>query len=158
MTRSFKSVGFTAAETTAQNNAVARTPVPVGIVTPLMPGTSDEGLLAMSYDVGIQMKNNLRDLIMTNWGERVMLYDYGANLQPLVTEYENGKETFDDAVDARICAAVGKWMPYVDLENFETTQLPADEQGTGSVVIYIYYSIPRALIPTTLLEVRFTLS
>lgn len=158
MTRSFKSVGITAAESTTQNNAVARTPVPVGIVTPLMPGTSDEGLLAMSYDVGIQMKNNLRDLVMTNWGERVMLYDYGANLQPLVTEYENGKETFDEAAMARISAAVGKWMPYVDLEAFESQQQFSDELGTGSVVLHIDYSVPRALVPTTRLEVRFTLS
>lgn len=157
-TRSFKSVGITTEDSTTQNNAVARTPLPVGIITPLMPGTSDEGLLAMSYDVGVQMKNNLRDLVMTNWGERVMLYDYGANLQPLVTEYENGREAFDEAAVERINNAVGKWMPYVSLDTYTSyTETPEDE-GTGNVVIQIDYSIPAAQIPITRLEVRFTLS
>ena len=89
--RSFKSVGITSAELTEQQTAVAPTPRPIGIITPLRLGEGDEGLLGMHYSVGETMKNNLRDLIMTNHGERLALYDYGANLGPLVTEYELGK-------------------------------------------------------------------
>jgi phage baseplate assembly protein W len=156
---SFKSVGITSAELTAQQRAIEPTPIPIGIVTPLRLGTSDDGLLSMHYTVGDTMKNNLRDLIMTNWGERLALYDYGANLGPLVTEYELGKEAFDDAAMQRIMNAVGKYMPYVELEGFDSSQtFYAQDPGLGVVAIVIDYSIPRAAVPTTRLQITFAVT
>ena len=157
--RSFKSVGITSAELTAQQTAIAPTPKPIGIITPLRLGQDNEGLLGMHYTVGETMKNNLRDLIMTNWGERLALYDYGANLGPLVTEYELGKGAFDDAAMQRISNAVGKWMPYVELEGFDSVQQSfATIPGLGAVVITLDYSIPRASIPTTRLQITFAVT
>lgn len=156
--RSFKSVGISGQQALQQRAAITPNPVRVGIITPLMEGNNDEGLLAMSYDVGIQMKNNLKDLLMTNWGERVARYDYGANLEPLVTEYENGAEEFDSEAMQRIMNAVQKWMPYVELENFESKPQYSVTQGVGNVVIYVDYSIPRAKIPLTRLQINFALS
>lgn len=157
--RSFKSVGITTADLTTQQTAVAAQPMPIGIITPIQLGSNSEGLLAMHYSVGDQMKNNLRDLIMTNWGERVALYDYGANIQPLVTEYELGKDSFDNAVMLRIANAAGKWMPYVELEGYDSSrqQLTTD-LGLGVVVIYVDYSIPRANVPTTRLQITFAVT
>jgi len=157
--RSFKSVGITSAELTEQENAVRPTPRPIGIITPLRLGTNNEGLLGMHYTVGDTMKNNLRDLIMTNWGERLALYDYGANLGPLVTEYELGKDAFDDAAMQRIMAAVGKYMPYVELEGFDSSQRSfATDPGLGIVTITIDYSIPRAAVATTRLQITFAIT
>lgn len=157
--RSFKSVGITSAELTEQQTAVAPTPRPIGIITPLRLGEGDEGLLGMHYSVGETMKNNLRDLIMTNHGERLALYDYGANLGPLVTEYELGKDVFDDAAMQRIMTAVGKYMPYVDLEGFDSSQRSfTTDPGLGVVLITIDYSIPRASIPTTRLQITFAIT
>jgi phage baseplate assembly protein W len=157
--RSFKSVGITSADLTTQQAAIAPTPKPIGIITPLRLGQDNEGLLGMHYTVGDTMKNNLRDLIMTNWGERLALYDYGANLGPLVTEYELGKGAFDDAAMQRIANAVGKWMPYVELEGFDSTQQAyANSPGLGVVVITLDYSIPRASIPTSRLQITFAVT
>ena len=156
--RSFKSVGITGADLTTQNNAAAPTPLPVGIVTPLRPGQPGDGLLAMHFQVGTQMKNNLRDLILTNWGERVMSYDYGANLGPLVTEYEKGKDQFDGAAMERINRAVSKWMPFVVLEGYDSTYNETTDPGLGFITILLDYSIPRALVPTTRLQVTFAVS
>lgn len=157
--RSFKSVGITSAELTEQKTAIAPTPKPIGIITPLRLGNADEGLLGMHYTVGETMKNNLRDLIMTNWGERLALYDYGANLGPLVTEYELGKDAFDEAAMQRIANAVGKYMPYVELEGFDSSQRSfTTTPGLGSVVITIDYSIPKALITTSRLQITFAIT
>jgi phage baseplate assembly protein W len=156
--RSFKSVGISGQQALQQRAAIMPQPVRVGIITPLKEGNNDEGLLAMTYDVGVQMKNNLRDLLMTNWGERVGRYDYGANLQPLVTEYENGAGEFDSQAMQRIMTAVQKWMPYVELENFESRPQYAVDQGVGNVVIFLDYSIPIAKIPLTRLQINFALS
>lgn len=157
--RSFKSVGITSAELTEQQTAVAPTPRPIGIITPLRLGEGDQGLLGMHYSVGETMKNNLRDLIMTNHGERLALYDYGANLGPLVTEYELGKDVFDEAAMQRIMTAVGKYMPYVELEGFDSSQRSfTTDPGLGVVLITIDYSIPRASIPTTRLQITFAIT
>lgn len=157
--RSFKSVGITAANMTTQQTVAVAAQIPIGIVTPLQSGTQNEGLLAMHYTVPNQMKNNLRDLIMTNWGERVGLYDYGANLEPLVMEYEKGKDAFDEAAMQRIAYAVGKYMPYVELEGFDSEQREYTTQlGMGLVIIYIDYSIPRAEVSTTRLKVTFAVA
>lgn len=155
----FKSVGLTGQEIRTQQAALATRPLPVGIITPLRLGQDNEGLLGMHYTVADTMKNNLRDLIMTNWGERLALYDYGANLAPLVTEYELGKNAFDEAAMQRISNAVSKWMPYVQLEGFDSTSQPLTTQfGLGIILITIDYSIPRAQVPTSRLQVTFAVS
>ena len=59
----------------------------------------------------------------------------------------------------RISDAVGKWMPYVQLESFDSSQQSfASNPGLGVVVITLDYSIPRALIPTTRLQITFAVS
>jgi len=152
---SFKSVGITDKNLTEQRVAVAARPLPIGLITPLRLGDDNDGLLAMHYSVGDTMKNNLRDLVMTNWGERVALYDYGANLQPLVTEYNN-KDAFDEAAMQRISSAVAKWMPYVELQGFESSSQPSPTQfGLALIQITIEYSIPRAQIPNTRIQITF---
>ena len=157
--RSFKSVGITQAETTKQVQAVAAQPLPIGIITPLQIGSNNEGLLAMSYDVGAQLKNNLRDLIMTNWGERLALYDFGANLTPLTTEYElYGKDGFDNAAMQRIMSAVAKFMPYVELENYDSQRTYSTELGMGNIVILIDYNIPKANVQKARLQISFAVT
>jgi len=155
----FKSVGLTGQEIRNQQTALATKPLPIGIITPLRLGQDNDGLFGMHYSVAETMKNNLRDLIMTNWGERLALYDYGANLQPLVTEYELGKNAFDEAAMQRISNAVAKWMPYVQLEGFDSTNQRLTTQfGLGVILITIDYSIPRAQVPTSRLEITFAVS
>jgi phage baseplate assembly protein W len=155
--RSFKSVGITEEEAVRQSQAVATTPIPIGIITPLHLGSNDEGLLAMSYDVGLQLKNNLRDLIMTNWGERLGIYDFGANLTPLTTEYEKyGKDGFDSLAMERILKAVNKYMPYVVLDSFDSQRTYAQELAQGNVFVIIDYNIPRANVGKSRLQINFT--
>jgi phage baseplate assembly protein W len=158
--RTFKSVGITGVDFTTQQTAVTPAPLPIGIITPIQLGANNEGLLAMSYSVAAQMKNNLRDLVMTNWGERVALYDYGANLGPLVTEYEMGRDAFNDAAMQRISIAVSKYMPYVTLEGFDSTseRTFTTDPGLGIIVILLDYSIPKASVPTTRLRITFAVS
>jgi phage baseplate assembly protein W len=155
----FKSVGITGEAFTTQQRAIASTPLPIGIITPVRLGQDNEGLLGMHYSVSDTIKNNLRDLVMTNWGERLALYDYGANLGPLVTEYEFGKDAFDEAAMQRISNAVSKWMPFVQLEGFESSNEPLTSQfGLGVVRIIIAYSVPRAQVTNARLQITFAVS
>ena len=80
----FKSSGKTAEQKSIES--ILKSATPIGIKTPLRFASGD-GLYGMNYVLSDQVKDNLRNLIMTNWGERLGFYDFGGNLRSLTTEY-----------------------------------------------------------------------
>jgi phage baseplate assembly protein W len=137
-TISFKSVGQ--AQETVRKEIVPSTPIPIGIKTPLR--LSDKlGLLEMNHSLEDQIADNFRNLLQTNWGERVGLYNFGANLRPLMTEFVS-QEDFDFAAVERIRNAVATWMPFIDLIDFSSETDRIENQSTGVIKITITYNIP----------------
>jgi hypothetical protein len=136
---SFKSSGTTAQTTI--NSQLVTTPTPIGIVTPLRLG--DDDLLATNTDLGKQVGDNLKNLIQTNWGERLGLYFYGANLKPLLVDLV-APDDFDSQAIVRIKEAVQRWMPYIDLENFLSSfnKVGQSTKGIAQVTLTITYNIP----------------
>lgn len=150
-TYNFKSVGKTQEQTLAET--IVRTPIPYGIKTPLQIGTSD-GILAMNYSLADQFADNLRNLLLTNWGERLGLYQFGANLKPLVTEFVS-QEDFDTEAIERIKAAVDKWMPFIDLEDFSSTVNRSETRDAylSAININITYNIPALRVEKRALQI-----
>jgi phage baseplate assembly protein W len=137
-TYSFKSAGKTQEQ--LELEAVLKTKTPFGIKTPLQLGTTD-GILAMNYSLENQFADNLRNLLLTNWGERLGLYKFGANLRPLTTELVSQDE-FDNEAIQRIKDAVGTWMPFIDLESFSSVIDRNENKNTAVIRINITYNIP----------------
>ena len=106
---SFKSVGLDKESPFLRSNSIIE-PVPLGIVTPLRPGIGRSDLFEMHFDPVAQLSDNLRNLILTNHGERLGRYNYGANLRPLLTEL-GAKEDFDAEAMRKIINAVNNWLP-----------------------------------------------
>ena len=117
---SFKSVGKSTVTVRAEAEA-ERVVVPIGIKTPLRYGNT--ALFEMHTDLFDQIRDNLRNLVLTNWGERLAQYDFGANLLELSSE-RLARDDYDQEVAARINAAVNKWMPYVSLQEM----VPLDQE------------------------------
>lgn len=137
---SFKSVGKTT--TQVQNEILSSSPVPIGIRTPVRSGVVEtDGIFAMHYDIPEQVNDNLRNLIETNFGERLGLYDFGANLQELTLEI-TAREDFEAEVMLRIKTAVDKWMPYVSLKGFEMSNEVEEIRKTGVVKFSVSYDLP----------------
>jgi len=136
---SFKNVGKT--KLNQDDNLIKKTITPFGIKTPLKLGNFSEGLLSMNYSLSDQFADNLKNLLLTNWGERLGLYDFGANLKPLTTELVS-QEDFDNEAIIRIKNAVEKWMPFVSLETFESSIDRTENSSTGVIKISITYQIP----------------
>lgn len=137
-TINFKSVGQTAQK--IKENTTESAPIPIGIKTPLQLSYSD-GLFVMNYDLAEQLADNLRNLLQTNWGERLGQYFFGANLKPLTTEFST-QENFDAEAVIRIKSAVTTWMPYLDLVDFISEIDRLENKSTGIVKINISYNIP----------------
>lgn len=134
----FKSVGKTSDQITSETVTV--TEPPIGIKTPMALG-GKEGIFAMNYDLADQLHDNLRNLILTNWGERVGLYSFGGNLRPLTTELVS-LDDFDTQAITRIKNAVGRWMPFIDLQNFSSMTDHTENKDTAVINIQITYNIP----------------
>lgn len=143
--------GFPKENLAARNKTV----VPVGIHTPLSLDFANSGFLTMNYNVMDQVDDNLRNLLLTNHGERVVNFDFGANLRPLVAEFSN-KEDFDSEAMIRINTAITKWMPYVIPVGFESTPQFRGNSFTGVVLILMVYTVPTIMANETR-SLEFTL-
>lgn len=148
---SFKSVGKTT--TTVQAETLEVSPLPVGIQTPVRsPVVETDGIFAMHYEIPDQINDNLKNLIETNWGERLGLYDFGANLRELLFEI-TAREDFESEVMQRIKQTVEKWMPYVSLNGFELNQDYEERDKTGVIRFRIMYDLPLLSITDQALDI-----
>ena len=143
----FKSVGK---KSSTPSTEVVQTPTAIGIKTPLQ--FSDNNIFAMHYNLADQVHDNLRNLLLTNWGERRGLYNFGANLRELTSEISN-LDAFDTVAIDRIRTAVSTWMPFVILKDFTSSIDNSNNLNTGIIKITITYSIAQLGIENRALQV-----
>lgn len=129
-----------------------RSTIPIGVKTPLILDQSSNNIFAMHTTVRGQIADNLRNLLQTNWGERVGLTAYGANLKPLVTEFSS-KKSFDAEAIVRINTAVLRWMPFVELIDFESFPDYENNSFVGKVRVQVSYSVPNIGVTRDKIEV-----
>lgn len=134
---SFKSVGETL-QTQSQVVNQVESP-PIGIKTPLRLGEGADGLLAMHRTLDATIADNIRNLILTNRGERLFDYGYGANIKELI--FELGTEEGDNEAIKRIASAVSLYMPFVILDTFETVIEPQTATTPAKLAIRVGYTI-----------------
>lgn len=148
--QSFKNVGRKAnlGQDILQRN---RTQRPIGIKTPMSLDFANSDVFEMNFTFSDQVKDNVRNLLLTNHGERLALTNFGANLRPLLTEFSN-KEDFDSEAMIRINTAVQDWMPFVNLLGFESVPDYQNNQFTGRIKILVEYSVPTLRVEKDLLE------
>lgn len=106
----------------------------------------------MNFNLADAVHDNLRNLLQTNWGERLGFYDFGANLRPLMSDFTT-QDDFDAQAVERINGAVGRWMPYVSLDQFLSQTDRIDNKNTAVVKITITYSIPTLKVDKRVLQV-----
>lgn len=136
---SFKNVGLKKWQT--ETDLLVRSPKPIGIKTPIEYGRQGEGIFHMHFDIANQIQDNFRNLLLTNHGERLGLYDFGANLHPLVSEFLN-KDDFDSEAASRIKTAVNIYMPFVSLVGFKSELDYENNKFIGKVNLLVVYSVP----------------
>lgn len=132
-----------------------RSEVPIGIKTPVELDLSTNTFLAMHTSVRAQIGDNLKNLLATNWGERLGLYDFGANLTGLLSEFTN-LEDFENEAALRINTAIQRWMPYVepiDLES-ELDREYRDITSLAHLKIILTYAIPMLQVSRDKVEVN----
>ncbi len=138
---SFQSVGDLDEDLNAAQNALEEEKLPIGIKTPLQFG-GDEGFLKMTKTYPDALSDNFRNMIMTNWGERLGHYDFGGNLAELA--FELGTEAGDIKAMKRIASTTKKYMPFIRLQNFEPIQEKDDDGNSmGKIGVRVSFKVPQ---------------
>jgi phage baseplate assembly protein W len=153
-TINFKNVGEVEASVSTFVEDVI--PTPIGFQTPLRLGNTT--LFVMYTDIRRVLNDNFKNLLMTNHGERVALYDFGANLTDLVFGGGNlSEDQFDAEAVIRIKTATSKYMPFISLRTFESRIDHSDNKVIGKTNLQIVYDIPRLGITDQVQSITFYL-
>tara|TARA_B100000131_G_C17717252_1_gene451294 strand:- start:112 stop:543 length:432 start_codon:yes stop_codon:yes gene_type:complete len=85
----------------------------VGITLPIQRG--DDGYFRQSFKTFDQVRSNLKNLLLTKRGERILQPDFGSGLHDLL--FNPATEKFEEDLETTINDAVAKWLPYIIVED-----------------------------------------
>jgi len=153
----FKSSGVKATDRAIAEDKITKKKRDIGIITPLS-NNQDRQIFDMHDDPINQVKDNLKNLILTNAGERLGLYGFGADLSSLLFELSSNPGVQEEMTD-RIKTAVQRYMAGIEIKEISEVELDKgekqqiNEKGMARVRLRIEYDIPSARITNQALEV-----
>lgn len=86
-----------------------------GITLPLKRGES--GFFEQAFSSFEQAKTNLKNLLLTKQGERVMQPNFGTGLHSLL--FEQLTDDFEGKLTETITKSVNYWLPYITIEEVD---------------------------------------
>lgn len=89
---------------------------PIGVTLPF---NNPSGIFNVSYTNADQVLSNLRNLLLTHKGERIMQPDFGTDLHYYLFEQITDELTFKEALLGEIRSALTTWMPYVTINEVD---------------------------------------
>jgi phage baseplate assembly protein W len=94
-----------------------------------------------------QAKHNLRNLLLTNLGERPMQPEFGSRLLEVVFEFKD-----DAVIEEVINEAVDKWLPYITINEVVTV---VDATNQNRLNVSIDFSVATTPDATTQITLDF---
>lgn len=156
MSVSFRNVGELASTVNQRKVDVAAASTrPIGIMTPVRSGDDVDGIFKMHRTVIDQVRDNLRNLLLTNHGDRVVQFNFGANLRPLMLELTS-QASFDVEAQSRIQRAVERHMPFIALSTFKSQIMMSQDDGSlARIIVTVTYDIPTLKVVGDTIDVVF---
>lgn len=103
-------------------------------VIPLQKNDED-GFYVLTKTLAQNVKQNIKNLMLTTPGERVMISDFGVGLRNFL--FQNNSAELQSRINTRIREQVELFMPFVVINNIEF--LNQEEKIMG---IRVFYSVP----------------
>jgi len=97
--------------------------VAIGLKLPL--NNSNNSFFALNYTSWEQLRSNLKNLLLTEKGERYMLPDYGAGLRKFI--FEPNDDITLSVIEEYITETVAKWMPRVNINSVDISKNERNE-------------------------------
>ena len=116
----------------------------IGFVLPFARSTGSIGYFQMTETKIAAIEQDIRSLLMTNWGERPMHYDFGCNLREFI--FEQRTDELKERIADRINDQVSKWLPFVELSTlnilFDNEYPEIPENGVGVIIEFFLTGDP----------------
>ena len=122
----------------------------IGIDLPFRKSNGKEGYFASTSTTIEAVKNNIRNLVNTHQGERLMKPNMGLNLRNYMFEQftdETLLSVQNDIVDTFVV-----WLPFVEIRDIQISMNENDSIGKNTMSINIVFNITRD--PDTLESVQ----
>ena|SRR5210317_641338 len=99
----------------------------IGLKLPFNRGKS--GLFPQTETTLEQAGSNIKNLLLTAKGERVMQPDFGSRLRELL--FEQYTEDLSSRIQSEIQEAISTWLPYINISNVNIIQSDEDPNTTN---------------------------
>ena len=88
-------------------------------LAPRLPLTIDQidGAYGLLKDITTLAQQNLRMLVLTGKGERIMIPEYGVGLKRKL--FENKSQSLESSIQSAITSQVNKYLPYISIKKIE---------------------------------------
>lgn len=101
------------------------------------------------------VRDDLRMLLLTNHGERLVHGLFGANLRALL--FENMSQDFETRIQDAIVLSVERWIPFVSVKDIEVKTGQNDlSLGPNETNIKVFFSVNNTDLEDVL-EVKFSI-
>ena len=102
-----------------------------------LPFTRDRaGLFGQTETTLEQAGNNIKNLLLTSKGERVMQPEFGSDLRDLL--FEQYTEDLTDRIKDAIEEAMSTWLPYIVISNVDVTENETNPNQTKVDLDFVY--------------------
>lgn len=86
----------------------------IGLTLPLR---FSNNTFEQSYQTISQIKSNIKNLLLTSRGERVMQPEFGSGLSSLL--FEQSDSNLEGHIEDTIISSIDMWMPYISIESIQ---------------------------------------
>ena len=115
--------------------------------------TSGASVFVQTYTTEDQAVSNLKNLLLTQKGERLMQPNFGTDLMKLVFEQDDG--TLVDRIRETIIDAVEFWLPYLNLNTIEVNDtVETDDMNFNRFNVKLVFSLKN--VPDVYESITFT--
>ena len=122
----------------------------IGIDLPFRRSDGKEGYFASTTTTIEAVKNNIKNLVQTNKGERFMQPELGLNLRRYLFEQVTDETIINIQND--IVETFKTWLPFVEIQDIQVSANETDAIGRNKLSVNIVFNITKD--PTSLESVQ----
>jgi phage baseplate assembly protein W len=111
----------------------------IGLDLPIRKSDGVDGYFASTSTTIEAVKNNIRNLVMTNKGERYLQPSIGLNLRRYL--FEQYTSDLADSIKLEISDTISYWLPFVDIKEIRVDMNDEDSIGKNKLNIFIMFNI-----------------
>ena len=119
-----------------------------GITLPVKRGNT--GYFEQAFSSFEQAKSNLKNLLLTRKGERIMQPNFGSGLHELL--FEQADDQLEQRLEEEITNTVNFWLPYIEISEIDVT-MTDEMKDKNQVDMKVVFTVGNTFEPQ---EITFT--